>query len=316
MGSAFIKGLINEKSDSLTTQLSLWHHLTLRNILQRKFTGWITKSDHLEDFLQKRSQAAGELDSMTLRTWKLNEIMQFFKIPIPEELDLSSLNTIGIEIEVQSTALLRKIDKDFSGSSPDDMVRHLLIKIIENFSKQLKDKDSKIQEETIKKVIEILQSMPIDQQEVLKGLLSIEEFSPDVIRNAIFDHSLTTALNSFMMMVKYTVYYEVAKIAVVLSGALTLYLAKPYFRALIPLVLFIFSPIAMATIGIGLTWWTDYYTNRQIKSFLLPIMVMSSILESVQNQEIPYSEDNDKKVNEFIIFYNQRYNNKSSETNI
>ncbi|MBF0230131.1 MAG: hypothetical protein HQK63_11195 [Desulfamplus sp.] len=316
MGSSFIKGLINEKNDSLTTQLSLWHHLTLRNILQRKFTGWITKSDHLEDFLQKQSQVAGKLDTITLRTWKLNEIMQFFKIPIPEELDLSSLNTIGIEIEVQSTALLRKIDKEFSGSSHDDMVRHLLIKIIDNFSKELKKKNSNSQEEIIQKVLEILQSMPIDQQEVLKGLLSIEEFSPDVIRNAIFDHSLATALNSFMMMVKYTVYYEVAKIAVVLSGAVTLYLAKSYVRALIPFVLFIFSPIAMATIGVGLTWWTDYYTNRQIKSFLLPIMVMSSILEFIQNQEIPYNEDNDKNVNEFIIFYNQRYNNKSSETNI
>jgi len=72
MGSLFITGLLNEEEDSLSTQLSLWHHLTLRNILQRKFTGWLANSDHLGDFLQERSQSVAKSDTVNLSAWKLN----------------------------------------------------------------------------------------------------------------------------------------------------------------------------------------------------------------------------------------------------
>lgn len=314
MKNTFIMGLMREENESLSTQLGLWHHLTLRNILQRKLTGWIAKNDHLGNYLHERSQAAAKSDTIKLRAWKLNEMMLFLKIPVPEKLDIYSLNAIGNEIEVQSTALLRKIDKEFNGASPDDMVRHLMIKIIENLSEQLKKKDNKTQDEVIERVLGILRSMPIDQQEILKGLLSIEEFSPDVIRMAIFDHTMATALASFMMMVRYTIYYEISKIAAVLSGAVSLYLARSYIRPLIPAILFLFSPIAMATIGIGLTWWTDVYTNREIQSFLLPVMVMSSILASVHpssenitlhTQAVKTSSGESMKT--FIDFYNQNY---------
>ncbi|MBF0111751.1 MAG: hypothetical protein HQK74_03350, partial [Desulfamplus sp.] len=280
MESLFIKGLMSEERESLSSQLGLWHHLTLRNILQRKFTGWIVKEDHLGNFLHDKAQMASKSDILSLKLWKLNEIMRFLNIPQPEKFESNSFNAVGMEIEVQATALLRKIDKDFKGTSPDDMVRHLLIKIIENISEELKQKDIKTQDEIIQKVLEILEAMPEDQQEALKRLLSVEKFSSDIIRTAIFDHSLSTALASFMLMVKYTVYYEIAKIALVLSGALTLYVAKPYVRPLLPLIFFIFSPFGVAAIGLGLTWWTDFYTNRQIQSFLLPVMVMSSILAS------------------------------------
>jgi len=314
MGSLFITGLLNEEEDSLSTQLSLWHHLTLRNILQRKFTGWLANSDHLGDFLQERSQSVSKSDTANLRAWKLNEIMLFLKLPLPERVDLYSLNAIGIEIEVQSTALLRKIDKEFKGTSPDEMVIHLLIKIIKNFSEQFSKKDNQTQEKIVQKVLDILQSMPKDQQAILKSLLSIEEFSSDVVRDAIFDHTLATALGSFMMMVRYTVYYEIAKIALVISGAATFYLAKPYLQPLIPLVLFLFSPIAVGTIGIGLTWWTDVYTNRQIQSFLLPVMVMSSIIASVQTDIAAHpsastttdTTSSDQNISNFIDFYNTR----------
>jgi len=314
MGSLFITGLLNEEEDSLSTQLSLWHHLTLRNILQRKFTGWLANSDHLGDFLQERSQSVSKSDTANLRAWKLNEIMLFLKLPLPERVDLYSLNAIGIEIEVQSTALLRKIDKEFKGTSPDEMVIHLLIKIIKNFSEQFSKKDNQTQEKIVQKVLDILQSMPKDQQAILKSLLSIEEFSSDVVRDAIFDHTLATALGSFMMMVRYTVYYEIAKIALVISGAATFYLARPYLQPLIPLVLFLFSPIAVGTIGIGLTWWTDVYTNRQIQSFLLPVMVMSSIIASVQTDIAAHpsastttdTTSSDQNISNFIDFYNTR----------
>ncbi len=303
MTSSFIKGLINEEKESLSNQLGLWHHLTLRNILQRKFTGWFTKSDHLGDFLHKKSQAAAKEDTIRLQVWKLNEIMKFLKIPTPKTIDIYSLNAIGTEIEVLSTALLRDIDKNFIGTSPDEMVIHLLVKIIDNLSEELKNRDSKYQQEIIEKVLDILQSMPLDQQEILKGLMSIEQFSPDVIRTAIFDHTLATALASFMLMVKYTVYYEISKIAIVLSGAATFYVAKPYLKPLIPAVLLLFNPFVMATIGVWLTWWTDVYTNRQIQSFLLPIMVMSSILVSGQ----PQDNFTDIEMEKFIEFYNHNY---------
>ncbi len=303
MTSAFVRGLINEQRESLSNQLGLWHHLTLRNILQRKFTGWFSKKDHLGDFLYERSQAAATQDTIELRAWKLNEIMQFLKIPRPQTLDNHTLNAIGQEIEVHSTALLRKIDKNFNGTSSDEMVVHLLVKIIENLSEQLKTKDAEDQQEIIQKILDILRSMPLDQQAILKALLSVEEFSPDVIRNAIFDHTLATALASFMLMVKYTVYYEISKIVLILSGAVTLYVAKPYVKPLIPLVLFLFSPFGMSAIGVWLTWWTDVYTNRQIQSFLLPIMVMSSMLVSGAAEGIA----NENSLQEFIDFYNQHY---------
>ncbi|MBF0411354.1 MAG: hypothetical protein HQK70_01420 [Desulfamplus sp.] len=318
MQSSFIKGLFNEEKESLSTQLVLWHHLTLRNILQRKFTGWIASSDHLGDFLQERSQSAAKRDAMALKEWKLNEIMRFFKMPFPNKLDIQSLNSIGIEIEVQSTALLRKIDKEFKGNSSDEMVIHLLVKIIKNFSEELKKKDSEYQNEIIQKITSILQSMPLDHQETLKGILSIEEFSHDVIRNAIFDHTLATALASFMMMVRYTIYYEISKIVMVLSGAVTLYVARPYIKPLIPLVVFLFSPIAMAAIGVGLTWWTDVYTNREIQSFLLPIMVMSSIIasevhskdsqiETLSTNSVLQDGSENRYIEQFINFYNLKY---------
>ncbi|MBF0209433.1 MAG: hypothetical protein HQK68_00970 [Desulfamplus sp.] len=303
MESLFIKGLMGEERESLSSQLGLWHHLTLRNILQRKFTGWIAKDDHLGNFLHDKAQTASKSDMLSLKLWKLNEIMRFLNIPQPEKFEPNSLNAVGMEIEVQATALLRRIDKDFRGTSPDDMVRHLLIKIIENLSEDLKQKDIKTQDEIIQKVLEILEAMPEDQQKALKRLLSVEKFTSDIIRTAIFDHSLSTALGSFMLMVKYTIYYEIAKIALVLSGALTLYVAKPYVRPLLPLIFFIFSPFGVAAIGLGLTWWTDFYTNRQIQSFLLPVMVMSSILASVEIKE--KIESNGQTIEEFINFYNK-----------
>ncbi|MBF0242563.1 MAG: hypothetical protein HQK64_08810 [Desulfamplus sp.] len=311
MESLFIKGLMGEERESLSSQLGLWHHLTLRNILQRKFTGWIAKDDHLGNFLHDKAQMASKSDMLSLKLWKLNEIMRFLNIPQPEKFEPNSLNAVGMEIEVQATALLRRIDKDFRGTSPDDMVRHLLIKIIENLSEDLKQKDIKTQDEIIQKVLEILEAMPEDQQKALKRLLSVEKFTSDIIRTAIFDHSLSTALASFMLMVKYTIYYEIAKIALVLSGALTLYVAKPYVRPLLPLIFFIFSPFGVAAIGLGLTWWTDFYTNRQIQSFLLPVMVMSSILASVEATKEVNNLQKSQRIELFIDFYNnQGYNNR------
>ncbi|MBF0468248.1 MAG: hypothetical protein HQK61_05105 [Desulfamplus sp.] len=310
MVSTFISGLINEESESLSSQLGLWHHLTLRNILQRKFTGWLADSDHLGDFLQERSRTAAMRDTVELRAWKLNEVMLFLRIPVPEKLDIYSLNAVGTEIEVQATALLRKVDKEFCGVSPDDMVRYLLIKIINNFSEQFKEKDNKTQDKIIKNILDILHSMPEDKQDILKGLLSVKEFSTDMIRKAIFDHTLTTALASFMMMVRYTIYYEISKVAIVLSGAVSLYIAKPYLKSFIPLFIFLFSPVAVASIGVGLTWWTDVYTNRQIRSFLLPVMVMSSILASAKADiesariDIEFPDDS---ISNFIDHYNHRY---------
>ncbi|MBF0204797.1 MAG: hypothetical protein HQK67_10915 [Desulfamplus sp.] len=303
MKSTFISGLMNEETESLSNQLGLWHHLTLRNILQRKFTGWLFDTDDLGNFLMDKSQKAASCNTTELKAWKLNQIMQFLKIPMPDKLDIHALNSIGTEIEVQATALLRKVDKDFKGTSSDEMVRYLLIQIINKFSEQFKNKDTKEQDEITRKIIDILQSMPLDQQEVLKTLLDVDEFSSDIIRQAIFDHTLSTALASFMMMVRYTVYYEISKVAIVLSGAVSLYVAKPYLKSFIPLVMFLFSPIAVASIGVGLTWWTDVYTNNQIRSFLLPIMVMSSILASGQSQD----RSSDERTDSFVEFYNKQY---------
>lgn len=303
MESLFIAGLMNEEEESLASQLGLWHHLTLRNILQRKLTGWFRNRDDLGSFLQNHFNSAAQLDTVELKGWKLNEAMLFFKIAPPKRLDIYELNSIGVEIETQAVALLRRIDREFKGRSTDEMVSHLLETIIRNFSDEFKKKDISSQKEIVQKIIDIIHSMSMEQQDVLKELLSIEELSPDLIRQAIFNHTLSTALASFATMVKYTIYYEVAKIALALSGALSFYIAKPYLKPLIPLVLFFFSPIAVASIGIGLIWWTDLYTNREIQSFLLPVMVMSSILCSAQID--PTSLGQESK--QFIDFYNLNY---------
>ncbi len=303
MANTFVSGLINEDRESLSSQLGLWHHLTLRNILQRKLTGYFFNRDDLSDFLNTKFQSTAKLDTMQLRTWKLNEILLFFKIPITEQFDADTLNAIGTEIEFQSVVLFKKVDKEFHGTSPDDMVKHLLKKILKNFSESFHRKDHKTQKQIIERIIEILQSIPMDEQDELKELLGIMEFSPDMIRSAIYDHSLSMALVSLMTMGRYTIYFAIAKIAVAFSGAASFYFARPLVQSLLPAILLLLSPVAVGSIGVGLTWLTDAYTNKQIKSFLLPVMVMSSILASSQNTLLSV----DKDIDCFTSFYNQHY---------
>jgi len=280
--SLFINGLTIENRESVADQLGLWYHLTLKNILQRKLTGWVFNRDDLGLFLHAKCESTARVDPMGLRVWKLNQIMEFCHIPAPESLDSATLNAVGVEIENQSLILFSRVDGEFQGKSIDDMVEYLLTKIIGNFSENFKTQDPASRKESLEQVVGILRSMPLDQQDKLKEILSIEDFSPDIIRRAIYDHTLSMALITLITMGRYSVYLAVAKIAIAVSGIASFYFARPFVRSLLPLVMMVMSPVGTATIGLGLTWLTDHYTNRQIRSFLLPVMVMTSVLSSVQ----------------------------------
>ncbi|SLM33119.1 hypothetical protein MTBBW1_90021 [Desulfamplus magnetovallimortis] len=300
--SQFISGLIVENKDSLAGQLGLWHHLTFRNIMQHKFTGWLSNEDLLGDYLSLKSASASRLDPVTLRIWKLNEILRFCTIDIPEFFDIHTLHSTGLEIEFKTVELYRKVDKGFQGTSSNEMVQHLLGKIIQGLSEIFRQKDADFQKDAVKKVMDILQSMPEDAQEEIKNILGIDNFSHETVRRALYDQSLGVAITTLITMGRYTVYLAGAKIAIALSGVASFYIAKPLLQSLLPAIFLFLSPVAVASIGIGLTWLTDVFANRQIRSFILPVMVMGSILSSMEEKTVSM----DDNVQLFLEAYNSR----------
>ncbi|MBF0201288.1 MAG: hypothetical protein HQK66_08235 [Desulfamplus sp.] len=281
--SRLITGLATEQPDALAVQMGLWHHLTLRNIIQRKFTGWVMQKDHLGNFLDGKFKSAAKIDALELRKWKLNEMLEFCSISLEAPLDSKKLNEAGGFIEEKSILCLKKVDSGFQGDSLDEMTRYILTKILEGAAQGFRARDEIDRRADVDRIVDVLKNMPWDQQEELKQLMGMDIFSPDQLQSAIYDHTLSRAIVTLITMGKYTAYLAAAKIVVALSGVASFYLARPLMKSLIPIVLFLTHPVAVSTVGVGLTWLTDRYANKEIRSFLLPVMVTGSFLSFIEN---------------------------------
>lgn len=296
----FISGLLNEDTELLANEITLWHHLTLFRISEYKIKGWFSKHDELKGFLQNRTERLHNSHHLELKKWKFNELATYIKLKPSEQLTILQLNQIGESIETEAVSFLQKQDKEFTGETSEQLVVYLLGKMLKEFSQRFKEQDRQAQEEIVRQMITIVHSMKTEHQATLKEILGVDEFTAEVMQTVIMNESLASALAALMTMIRYTIYYEIGKIAVVLSGVGLASLKLPFSRIFMAVIAFLFTPLAFSSLGLGLTWWSEQYTNNQIKSYLIPVMVMNSLLcTSLRDHSVQ-----EEQVTRFLQYYN------------
>jgi len=281
MRNQFMAGLLRQTPQALALQMAMWDSMSLWHVLCSKVQGVLEQQDVAKRQLEQETQrfackAVGELQLMSLF-----RICAHTQTRLPRTITVAALEEIGDQIEKRAVALLRQNDKEFSGSTTQELVAHVLKRMFDDLSKKFDQQNARKQAEIIQNILASIKEMTPEQRDKLKEQLRISEFSEDAIRKALITGTLGAAFAVVVEAAGFRVYVIAAKMLAGIVGLIGLTLPFAFYAALSSTIAFLANPMVMVPAAVGLGWWLTKRTNRKIKDGLVPFMVTQAVVSSV-----------------------------------
>ena len=287
MQSKFISGLFSAEKDTLATFIAMWDESTITTILMYKSSDTYEKVINKKDddaFSKKIENKTKQYKEMSVNELQIIIVMQlssYFEIKLPKTFNLHSLDEIGMRIENEALKALNHSDKEFTGKTTDEMIKHVFEKLFQEMTKLFKTKDNKTKEEIVENILSSIEKMSEEEKNKLKEILKVDKISADVIRKALAAGTLGTAFATLISVAGFSAY--TAATAALASLAALIGVTFPFgtYMSLTSIIAVLADPLFLLTGMTLLLYGLNKKSNSSIRNGLSPMIVsLISILSS------------------------------------
>lgn len=315
MRSQLISGLLSADKSTLANFIAMWDESTISNILKHKssdlYESMINKNDEngLAELLVKKNEELAQREIEELRTIILIQLASYFKIKLPKQFNLYSLEQVGLQIERKTISALRKIDKKFTGTSTKQMIGYTFQSLFDDMAKQFESNDDKIKEKISQDILKTIQSMPEEQQEKLKQELKVDQLTEAVVQKAIVAGTLGTAFATTISIVGFSAYTFATSALASMAGLVGLTLPFGAYTSLTSLMAVVSSPVFLIGAMGLMIYILNSKSNESIRNKLSPIVVsLVSVLSVKSDDFFCESEKYMQGYNNFLTTYQSATN--------
>jgi hypothetical protein len=297
--SDLINGLLMEEEAALRERVRAWDEAKVGTVLAvkaQKLSEWVSRnglfgtgqrtaqdlvqwiSDHtshdepFHDTFRKADDA---------RLMLLCRMAQIAGIRISGRQDTATLHDIGLQVERAAVGFLRNFEKEFEGSTTQDLTRHVLEGIFKNWAERFSGLRSDEQDAQIKKLLDVLNSLSSEDVAHLRKILGTTNFEAKMVRDLMLSGTFATALASAVSVSGFAAYTTLTTAMAGAAGFIGLTLPIGSYLFATSLLAFLTNPIVLALVATGGGALLVNRANRKIRQSVLPIFVALSCAQSV-----------------------------------
>ncbi len=268
MYSQFIAGLNREELSSVCYQIDFW-----KKPLQ---SGFKIGNEHSLNMYS-------EADLITLRISKLCILLDFIGTSIDHEITLEELEQIGLKIETEAVRVLSEHDKEFKGTTTEQLVKHFVNRMFENFQEKFGKMSQEEQLRVANEISSKLKEMPPEAREQLLKSSRLSDLSAEAIMQSGGIATLGIGLTSLVTIFGFSAYTTLTTLIASFAGVFGLTLPFGLYMGATSLLAFLTSPfgwISFLALG-GLIIWRK---RKEIRTQLFSFFVAISVLSQAENE--------------------------------
>ncbi|MCB9479340.1 MAG: hypothetical protein H6684_09360 [Deltaproteobacteria bacterium] len=296
----FSIGILGQNPDSIAPQLAMWGNMKLWNVMWKKISGWWEEQDLLkrqietETLVLKNSKSPDEL-----RVTMLVELAEHLEVPLPQSMTAGDFDDLGKNIVAKAIVTLRKTDKEFNGTSANEMASHVLKKLFDDLQNRFEEQDRESQEKIVEAIRKGIGELPEDQKKRLQDELNVDGLTNEAVRKAIVTGSLGAAFAVVVEVAGFSAYMVAMQVLATVTGLIGITLPFAAYTTLTSMMAFLANPLIIGPAFLVFGYWLTSRGNRKIRDGLTPVLVTQALANSAMG------ERNDEQVRDFLLVYNR-----------
>lgn len=273
MHSQFIAGLNNEEHSFVLDQIGLW---------KKPLRSGLKVGSHLSDIFS-------ESDITTLRVCKLCILLDFISVNIDHEITPEELDELGFKIEIEAVRMLSEHDKNFKGTTIEELVQHVVNQMFENsqkeFSKMSEEEQLRIANEISSKLKEL---DPKSREQLLKSS-GLSDLSAEALMQSGGIATLGIGLSSLVTFFGFSAYTTLTSLIAGFAGIFGLTLPFGFYMGATSLLAFFTGPLGLLAFSAA-SLLIVQKKSKEIKTKLFPFLVASSVVSQSENESFLQSQ--------------------------
>ena len=290
--SKLLIGILSETEGSLKQQLQLWESSSVWTTLERKAKSKLAPEimerfnldkDEKQIWASLKSPQVADFQLM-----KLSRLSDVVGLPFPYKPSVVQLHDHALQIETKAIELLRKGDDEFSGSTIDDLGRHVIKNAFEELTNKFNEANSIEKEKIAARILESIDELDEQEKKRLLEELGVEKISNDQLVKMIASGGFAAGAATVVGASGFAAYTALTAGIAAAFGLVGITLPFVFYIYATSLLAFIANPFTLILGGLGMGAWLTSKSNKAIYRRIVPMLVGFACL----NQGAPSSTEN------------------------
>ncbi len=181
---------------------------------------------------------------------------------------------------------LRGARKDgFTGSTTDDLVRHVILRTFDQLDQEFRSKSPSEQDEIARKISAALRDLPPKEQDRIRTAARLPDLTAETLRQTGRFASLGVGLSGMVGLAGFTAYTTLTSLVAAVTGLVGIHLSFGTYVMLTSGLAGITNPLVFIPMLARGTTWMASKANRSIRNVLYPTFVATSVMSFAASDE-------------------------------
>ncbi|MBP2315563.1 hypothetical protein [Azospirillum soli] len=274
MLSVFVEGLTRQGREALAAQIALWDDSGIWTSAYAQVCrriGAATPSPTLPRDHDTRPVAE-------LRVLILARLLDTVGNRFPDRLSVGRLHELGLTIEHAAVRALAETDKAFTGTTTDDMTRHMLHKAARVVEEEFQKANEAEQRAMAERIAAVAEAMEEGDRAALRQTLGVDDLSADAVRKVMLTSGMSAGLATLVSVGGFASYTMLTSAIAAVAGAVGVTLPFGFYMTATSALAMITSPMVIGPLGLVVVGAATVWGNKKIHQAMLPMIVTQTVV--------------------------------------